>query len=133
MLEHSGTVTKINDGKIYVNIEVQSACSGCHAKSICTNIDKQTRQIIVPQKDDTININDVVVVQLEEKNGFNAIFLGYFLPFLLLVASLISSLMTLDVQWLAGLISVGILIPYYFILFLCRKRIDKQFQFTIKK
>ena len=133
MLEHLGIVTKINDNKLYVNMEVQSACAKCHAKGICTSLDKQTRQIIVQQTDDSINVDDKVIILMEEKNGFKAIFLGYFLPFLILVATLIITINIFDKEWLAGLLSIGMLILYYLILFLLRKKINKQFNFTIKK
>ena len=35
-INHNGIIEKIDGGTVYVRIIQQSACSGCHAKSMCT-------------------------------------------------------------------------------------------------
>jgi sigma-E factor negative regulatory protein RseC len=64
--------------------------------------------------------------------GYAALFLGYLLPIVVVVASL-SILISFKIPELtSGLISVAILIPYYITLFFFRKTLNEKFTFTLK-
>ena len=64
--------------------------------------------------------------------GFTALILGYIFP-IVPVMTILIVLISKDVSELvAGLSAVAVLIPYYIILFLFRKRINEKFTFTLK-
>ena len=64
--------------------------------------------------------------------GYLAILLGYFIPAVLTIAALIT-LISLHVGELtAGLVSIGILIPYYLVLYFFRDIVNSKFTFSIK-
>ncbi len=114
-----------------VTIISSSACSGCHAEGSC-NMSGKEEKIIEVRGRYNVNPGDQVTILMKQSMGYAALFLGYLLPIIVVVACL-SILISLNVSELSsGLISVAILIPYYIILFFFRKTINEKFTFTLK-
>lgn len=133
MLEHTGTIIKIENNTAIVNIEVESACASCHAKTMCTSLDKSIKQIIAQIDNNNFEIGETVNVRIKEITGLKAVVIAYLVPFFILISGLIITLKISNSEVLAGLISIVILIPYYFILFYSRKKINKKFTIYIEK
>ena len=131
-ITHPGTIQNIEGNKIYVKILAQSACSTCHAKGSCSVSDMTDKIIeIISFSSDQYKTGDKVTVSMKQSLGNRAIFFAYFLPFLCLFACLIILLAITNNELLAGLVSVGILVPYYAGLYLLRDRMGKVFQFEL--
>jgi sigma-E factor negative regulatory protein RseC len=130
-IEHDGIVQESGNGSVTVRISSASACSGCHAEGSCTMSGKEEKIINVTGSYN-VSPGDKVTVLLQQSAGFIALFLGYIIPLLLVVTLLIILISVSINELIAGLCSIGILIPYYFILWLFRNRIGKKFTFTIK-
>jgi sigma-E factor negative regulatory protein RseC len=131
IINHDGIVRKIGADCVEVTIISSSACSGCHAEGSCIMSGKEEKKIEVRGKYD-VKPGDKVTVLMKQSMGYTALLLGYVFPIIVVVASL-SALITYKVPELsAGLISVVILMPYYVILYLFRKTINKKFTFTLK-
>jgi sigma-E factor negative regulatory protein RseC len=64
--------------------------------------------------------------------GYAALVLGYLLPLVSVVITLIVLISLKFPELFAGLISLAILIPYYTVLYFFRNRINKKFTFTLK-
>ncbi len=73
------------------------------------------------------------MVILKRSLGYKALFLGYVLPLILVLAFLIAMTNILGSEAKAGLISLLVLAIYYVVLYLTRDSISKQFKFTLKK
>lgn len=132
-IKHGGIIKKIDNRFYYVSIVSQSACNGCSAKGVCNVSDLNEEVIEVPKGLDTdFKVGDKVHVAMRKELGTRAVMLGYFIPFLLIVFTLIISLNILDNQGLAGLLSVGILIPYYFLLYRSKDKLKRTFTFSIQ-
>ena len=72
------------------------------------------------------NIGQQVLVKLKSAQGMNAIFLGYVLPFLvLLTVMIVVSGMTQN-EGIIGLSGLASLLPFYAILYLYRNKIKKK-------
>lgn len=131
IINHEGIVQKIDDKSVTVSISVASACSGCHAEGNCTLSGKEEK-IIEVSGSYNVKPGDTVTILMKQSMGYAALFLGYIFP-LLAVISILIILISMKVPELyAGLSSIAILIPYYIILFFFRKRINKNFTFTLK-
>ena len=129
---HTGIIKSIDKNKINVTILSQSACSGCHAKSMCTVADMKEKVIEISKKSrDNYKIGDQVTVVMERSMGPKAVFYGYFFPFLVVLISLIVLISLTGNEGLAGLISLVLLIPYYFMIYLLRDKLKKKFEFKI--
>lgn len=130
---HPGIIESINRDKVSVRILSHSACSSCHAKGACTVADIEEK-IIEADLDESAGWKpgDQVMVQMEESLGRKAVVLGYVLPLAVLLVSIIVFLSLLKHEGLAALISILMLVPYYFTLYFFRKRLQKEFRFRIK-
>lgn len=132
-VEHTGIIETIDNDAIKVSILSQSACSSCHAKGGCSASDMQNKTVEINHWQGDFKIGEAVRVILQESLGFKALFLGYLLPFLIVLVTLITVYSITNQQGMAGLLSLGILIPYYLTLYLLRDNIKKSFSFAIKK
>lgn len=116
-----------------MNIVNQSACSGCHAKGACTVADYQDKEIEISDYSGNYAPGQEVTVLFKESQGFVALFYGYILPFLLVLMALIISLELTQDEFVSGLVSLGILIPYYSVLYFFRDSFKKVFRFEIEE
>lgn len=129
---HTGTVVKAGKELVSVKIEVKSACSACHAKSMCAAHDMAEKIIeAVPMED--VAEGDSVIVEMEEKFGLKAVFYVFFIPFLLMVSALFISSNFVSSEALAALISLVILVPYFVTLALLKQYFAKTFVFVCRK
>ena len=127
----SGIVHQVDDQKVIVKINSMSACAACHAKGMCTSSDTSEKFIEVAIADaGNVKPGEVVNVNVASSAGNVALFYGYILPFLIMFVSLIIAVNFVSEVY-AGLISLGILVPYYGVLYLLRNKIGKRFRFTI--
>jgi sigma-E factor negative regulatory protein RseC len=132
-ISHKGIVESILGDTVTVNITSVSACSSCHAKGACSASDMQTKLIEANRGEKQMNIGDLVTVTGKESMGFKALFLGYVLPFLLVLFTLITCTFLSLKETTAGLLSLLVLIPYYALLYLTKDHIKKSFIFEIQQ
>jgi sigma-E factor negative regulatory protein RseC len=127
---HKGVVQKSENKSVLVAITAQTACSGCHAEGICTLSGSETKIIEV---NGTYNVKagDEVTVFMKQKSGYTAVLLAYLIPLVTIITSLIILISLKMSELTAGLLSIAMLIPYFSILFLFRKRINEKFVFTL--
>ncbi len=133
MIDHDGIIDHIDGGVAHVKIDSQSACSACHAKGVCGAADQKEKFLDVPLQGESYKTGEVVRVMVAKRLGFKAVALGYFYPFLVLMAVLIILIMAGVGELTAGLFSLLSLIPYYLGLYLARKWIESSFTFSIQK
>lgn len=130
-IDHTGIVQSTDIKSVTVRISPSSACSGCHAEGSCNLSGKEDKIVEVHGRYD-VKPGDMVTVIMEQSMGFTALFLGYILPVIPVIAVLII-LISKDVpELIAGLSSIAVLIPYYTILYLFRRKINEKFRFTLK-
>lgn len=131
-ITHDGFIDSINKDIINVRIITHAGCVSCSAKSSCSVSEIEEKIVEVRNTGLTnFKVGDAVVVALNQNQGFVAVFIGYILPFFVLLFTLIFMLSLTDNEGLAGLISLGMLIPYYLIVYLFRKQIRNRFSFRI--
>jgi len=132
-VEHKGVVEEINGDVIRVGFVAHSACSACHARGACSLSDVESKYVEVERKGTEYIIGEKVDILLKQKQGFKALWLGYILPFIVMVLTLIIVMAVTDREGLAGLAGISILIPYYLGLYFFRDRIREKFEFIIRK
>ncbi|MCD4679299.1 MAG: SoxR reducing system RseC family protein [Bacteroidales bacterium] len=133
-ITHPGIIHEVGSERIYVKILSQSACSACHAKGACSVSDLEEKLIDVKiPSGKSYNVGDMVTVGMEKSLGSKAVLLGYFIPFLILLFVLITMLAISDNELLSGMLAIGLLIPYYLILYLLKDKLQKTFEFRIKE
>mgnify|MGYP001813556242 CR=1 FL=1 len=133
LIDHEGTIDRIVDGVAHVKITSESACAACHAKGVCSAADQEEKFLDIPLTEASYKNGESVRVQVARRLGFKAVALGYFYPFLLLMAVLIVLTVSGFSELKAGLAALLSLIPYYLLLYVFRKRMESTFTFSIKK
>jgi len=130
---HQGTVVKCKDDRVLVQIEAVSACAACKAKSMCNLTDVQEKIIEVPHTNpSSFKPGDQVTISMQRSMGTKALWLGYLLPFIIVLASLFLFSYLTGSELQAGLISLILLIPYYLILYTMRDKLRNTFRFEIE-
>ena len=132
-IKHKGIIKKMDEKQFYVSIISQSACASCHAKGVC-NVSEISEEILeIPrERQDDYKVGDQVQVAMHKSLGTQAVFLGYILPFLMVIATLIISLAITGNEGISGLFAIVILVPYYFILNLQKRKLKRKFVFRIE-
>ncbi|RLD77837.1 MAG: Fis family transcriptional regulator [Bacteroidetes bacterium] len=132
-ITHPGIVDHTSGNSIFVKVLAKSACSSCHAKGMC-NIAEVEEKVIEVKKDPKreLSVGDEVTVGMHKSLGGKAVFLGYILPFLLLIGVLLLVLFVSGNEGLAGLSALLILIPYYWLLYILRDKLKRTFSFRIE-
>lgn len=131
-IEHSGIVKFAGNNYAIVDIVSHPACAGCMASGIC-DLSGQKNKEIRTENNNEVKAGDRVLVVMRQSSGFRALFLGYLLPFIIVMFILITMLSLSFSEPVSGLTALLSLVPYYVIIYLKKEKIGKSFSFTIKK
>ena len=132
-IEHLGRVQQVTGETIKVNLLNVSACSSCHVKGACSVSDVDNKVIEVANPGGNLKQGDSIAVAFNESQGIKALFLGYILPFIVLMIALVTSWMLSGNELTSALIALGSLIPYYAGLTLFKKELKKTFTFKVSR
>jgi sigma-E factor negative regulatory protein RseC len=134
MLYHDGIVVGTNDHNVRVKIVSHSACAGCRARGVCTAADMEEKMIeAVSVSNEPLQMGDTVTIIMEEKLGWLSVFYGFFLPFIVMTSVLFMFVALGGNDLEAAFFGIGSLVPYYLLLYLFRKKIEKDFIFKAEK
>lgn len=133
IVTHPGIVKKVETNKIEIAIMVTSGCASCEIKGACSVSDVEEKSVIVDiDNTQQYKVGQSVTIEMSQSLGTWAVLLGYVFPFLVLLIGLISFIgLGLD-QGLAGILSLALLIPYYFILYFLREYLGTRFSYNIR-
>jgi len=133
-ISHSGIVDSVSDNLVKVRILQTSACASCKVAAHCNASESKEKIVDVFCTDGTAyQIGQEVVVSASKDVANRALLLGFGVPFLLLVGVLVVALQLTSDEGIAALLALGSLLPYYFVLWLLRDRIQRQISFQIDK
>ncbi|MBP8760297.1 MAG: SoxR reducing system RseC family protein [Parabacteroides sp.] len=132
-IDHMGIIEKIDGNLISVKIVQQSACSGCHAKSMCTASDSKEKIIEVTDYSGKFNVNDTVIVCGESSLGLQAVLFAFVIPLIIIVLTIALGTNLQLAETESALLGLFAVVPYYGILYMCRNKLKKKFVFTLKK
>ena len=132
-MKHLGIVENIQGSHLSVRIVQTSACAACSAKGHCSSADSKDKIIdIIDTAASSYRVGEKVMVIGETSMGMMAVVLAFIIPFVLLIFSLFLFMALMENELYSALLSLAILIPYYFILWLNKTRLKQKFSFTIK-
>ena len=129
-----GIVRAIDGDDIHVEVIVSSACSGCHAKSICIPSDRRQEVITVKNtRHEDFQVGETVKLLLETSAGNKAVVLAYVLPLVVLLVLLFGCYAITGKELLS--VGVGVLgvVLYYLILKSAGKKVEQGIEFGIRK
>jgi len=128
----NGIVDHADDQKFFIRILSVSACASCNAKGMCTSSESSEKLIEVDREGaPDLLPGQQVQVSMSTANGNLAVVFGYFLPFVILILSLVILVNFLP-EGPAGLIAIASLVPYYTGLYFFRNKIKQKIKFKIE-
>lgn len=133
-IKHSGIVDSVEDGCVHVRILQSSACSACKVASHCNASETKEKLIDVSGVQAAVyQPGDLVTVVADASVGLRASVLGYLLPLAFMLITLVVVLTITRSEGAAALSALGVLIPYYLVLYLLREKMKTKLSFTIEK
>ena len=132
-ITHKGRIVAIDPDITTIEIIAESACASCHAKGLCGLGEEKVKQIQVRTSAWTPRqVGDEVEVVLKKSMGYKAVFIAYGLSLVVLFAALmLLGALGVGELW-AGLGALGAVAVCYFVLFLFRNKISKDYSFFLK-
>lgn len=132
-IRHSGVIEKINDNTVFVRIVQQSACAGCHARSMCSASDTKEKIIEVTDYSKSFQPQESVMLTGQSSLGLQAVFLAFVIPLILVVSAIALGASLAWAETTAATIALALLVPYYCFLYLMREKLKRRFIFTLEK
>lgn len=129
-----GIVRKIEGDEITVEITKHSACEECHAKAICLPSHEKYDSIIAKNLyNEKFEIGEAVTLVLRTSLGLKAVIIGYLLPFIVLMTSLLICYAITKKELISVLVSLACTVLYYFTLKFRNKKLEQKFAFFVHK
>lgn len=133
-IKHAGIVDGVEGECVRVRILQSSACSACKVAAHCNASETKEKIIDVMDADAShYQKGDQVMVVADTAVGFRASLYGYLLPLVLMVVTLVAVLAASHSEGLAAVSALGILVPYYVLLFLMRNKLRNRLSFTLDR
>ena len=134
VIKHEGRVDSIDGDCIHVRIVQASACAACGAKSLCSAAESKEKIVDVYGADTTAyQVGQRVMVEGAATMGMKAVRLAFLFPLLLLVDAVALVMWLADGnEALAALAALLVLTVYFLLLFANKKKLAREFTFTIK-
>ncbi len=133
MIAHKGIVREVRGNSVLVSIISESACSACHSKSSCLIADKVEKEVEVASRGKNYIPGNEVTLLLKESLGYRAAFLGYLLPFIVLIVFLLAGYEILGSELAGGFISLAAVGLYFITLYFFRRHLKKVFNFELEE
>ena len=134
MIEHEGTICKIDGNQLTILISQNSACSECHAKGACMAADTKEKMVDVVDDTGMYRLNERVMLLGKTSIGYKAILWAFVIPLILMIGVIVASTSIWDIGELqAAFMSIIVLAPYYAFLYMVRAKMGERLAFTIKK
>ncbi|WP_456377551.1 SoxR reducing system RseC family protein [Lutibacter sp.] len=131
-IKHEGYISKITSQTITVSLKGNVNCDGCKAQSACGVSDSNDKEIEIFETNSSFKLNESVELVLKKQLGLKAVFWAYVFPFILMLLVLIIASGFLK-EWMAGLLSLLVLLPYYLIIYKLNSFFEKVFKIEILK
>lgn len=133
-IQHRGIVESVEGNRVVVIVEQQSACAGCHAQGVCSQKGERRTIEVATSDAKSYSVGDKVVVALLNRGmALSSVVMGYLLPLVVLLATLLLLKAIGLEDGVVALGAIGAVALYYLLLYILRREIEKKIEFTIFK
>ena len=132
-IRHSGKILEITPDFTTVQIVVSSACTSCHAKTMCGMSEDEEKVIMVPTDPYAgYKVGDEVQVMTKMTMGLKAVWISYVIPLAVLMILILSLSSVIGNELMLGFVAIAGVALYYLGIWLFRDRLSNEFVFYIK-
>lgn len=127
-IRHCGVIESINGNRAQVRTVRSSACDSCEAKAGCnTRHGKDFKIEVVDNRIASHKVGDRVYVEVAAKTGRQAVLIGFGLPLVVFVATLLGIHHAGSADTTAAMGAIGAIAIYYLIIYMLRRRVNRHF------
>lgn len=131
-VSHPGVISEVANEEIKVKILSSGACGGCNMKSACNIAEMEEKELIIPVKESKeYSVGQPVNIRMSVRQGNKAVVFAYLVPVIILIVMILTFSSTDMKDIYSALISISVVGIYYFILYLFRDKIKKQFSYEV--
>lgn len=117
-----------------VRILQTSACGECKVASRCNASEAKEKSVYVDVDDaSAYAVGDSVTVVTDVSAGLRASLYAYLLPLAIMVAALVTVVLLTGSEGAAALTAIGVLLPYYMVLYFLRDNMGRKISFEIMR
>ncbi|MBQ0096464.1 MAG: SoxR reducing system RseC family protein [Bacteroidales bacterium] len=132
-ISHKGRIVSIDSCVTRVEILQTSACSECHAKSLCGFSEQVSKIVPVPTDGFAMrSVGDEVELCMKRSMGMKAVWISYVIPLIVLMATVLVASEAGAAELVTGLSGIAAVALYYVVILLFRNRLRNEFVFYIK-
>ena len=132
-IRHSGKILEITPDFTTVQIVVSSACTSCHAKTMCGMSEDEEKVIMVPTDPYAgYKVGDEVQVMTKMTMGLKAVWISYVIPLAVLMILILSLSSVIGNELMLGFVAIAGVALYYLGIWLFRDRLSNEFVFYIQ-
>jgi len=134
-ITHEGVVIKVEGQRVTVQFVQNSACSGCHAKTLCSSgtSDSARREVVANSYGVTYEVGDYVRVVVTSGLAWTAVLLAFVVPMVLAMVCLFAVVGVTGSEIKGCLATLLLLGLYFFILWMQRDRLERKTEFTLER
>ena len=135
-IAHQGVIESVEGRHVKVNILQVAACGECKARSLCASSESKEKIIDVYEDDAALKykIGEQVMVCGALSMGKQAVRLAFGVPVVLIVVWMLVAMVWLKLGELMSVSILAVLLAaYFYIFYLNKDRMAKQFAFWIEK
>lgn len=129
-ITHEGVVIKTEGTRVTVRFVQNSACSGCHAKGVCSSQDSAEKIVVAEGYGVPFQIGDEVNIIVSNSAAWQAVRFAFAIPLVLALVCLFCCVPYLG-EVKASLATLAVLALYYLGLYLCRSHLGSKVEFTV--
>lgn len=130
-IDHEGVIKSIDGEIATIEILQKTSCASCELTGACSSSESSIKEVEVPIKNRNYKKGDKVNIIFTRSEGFIALFIGYLLPFILMLAGMVITSFFTESDLIKGLVALGLLPLYYTSLFLLKNNIRALFEFRL--
>lgn len=132
-IKHVGIVESTGTDRVKVRIVQSSACAMCKAAKQCHASESKEKIVdVFTDKSDKYTAGQRVIVTASYNVGLIAVCLGMVIPMFLLIVAIAVATALGHGEITAAVSSIATLIPYYIMLYLFRRQINRRVTFNIE-
>ncbi|MDR2118808.1 MAG: SoxR reducing system RseC family protein [Tannerellaceae bacterium] len=132
-VHYCGVIERIEGYTFYVKVVQQSACAGCHAKTVCATANGKEQLIEATGNSGAFHVNESVIIEGKDSMETQAVWLAFVIPLILVVSAVLAGTGLHWKESTGALTGLALLFPYYLILYVFRNALKRKFVFTVKK
>lgn len=132
-ISHKGRIVSIDSCITQVEILQTSACSECHAKSLCGFSEQVSKIVPVPTDGFAMHsVGDEVELCMKRSMGMKAVWISYVVPLIVLMVTVLSVSAAGAGELVTGLSGIASVALYYVAILFFRNRLRNEYVFYIK-